>query len=310
MRNKRALLALGLIMGAIAVFSFIKIRAALRVKPVIEEMAQKLEQKILSFDMVSYAEDGTKKWKLEGDSADILAEIVNLSNIHMETFDEPKITLTARRGDYDRDTKEISLFDDVIVLTSDGVTIKTDYLKWDGKNDTVTTDKAVRIERSDVVADGIGAVAMPQMKKVTLKKDVTVVFAASEIKDIDMSLGEEKDMPEKEDKAEKTTITCNGPLEMDYEKNIAIFNDDVVVDSKKGKIYSDRMEAYLDPDTKDIIKVIAEGEVRVVRGDDSTYSRKAIYLTEEEKIILIGRPRIYIRSLEEADEMGKKLRVR
>ena len=79
------------------------------------------------------------------------------------------------------------------------------------------------------------------------------------------------------------------------------------MDDEKGKIYSDKMKAFLDPVTKDIIKVIAEGEVKVVRGEDSTYSQKAIYTTENQKIILLGRPRIYIHSTKELEDMEEQL---
>ena len=63
------------------------------------------------------------------------------------------------------------------------------------------------------------------------------------------------------------------------------------------------MEAFLDPGTKNIVKVIAEGDVRVVRGEDSTYSEKAIYTTEDQKIILVGKPRIYIHAPEEMEKI-------
>ena len=271
------------------------------------EMKEKLEQKILSFELANYAEDGTKKWKLKGDSADILAKIVNLSNIYMETFDDPKINLTALLGTYDKSNKEITLFKDVIVITSDGGILTTDYLKWNGKNDTITTDEPVQMIKGDVITDGIGALAMPQLKKIIIDKDVKVLLTTDRIDDIGTTWGTEENDEAEEKKKSKVIITCNGPLVVDYEDNIAIFEDNVIVDDKKGQIYSDKMEAYLDPTTKNIVKVIAEGEVRVVRGGDSTYSQKAIYTTEDRKIILIGRPRIQIQATDEIEKMEDKL---
>ncbi|MEE8359344.1 MAG: LPS export ABC transporter periplasmic protein LptC [Candidatus Omnitrophota bacterium] len=267
------------------------------------EMSNEIEQKILSFELANYADNGIKKWMLKGDSADILAEVVNLSNIHMVTYDEPKISLTALLGSYDKKNREVSLYKEVVVLTSDGAMLTTDYLKWDGKTDTITTDEPVRMVKGDVVANGVGALAMPQMKKIILDKDIIVELTTKVINDMEPNFGSEGPLGSNTKKPAKVTITCNGPLVIDYEKNIAIFEDNVIVDDKRGKIYSDRMEAFMDPVTKNIFKVVAEGRVRVVRGQDSTYSEKAIYTTADQKIILVGRPRIYISPPDEIEKI-------
>jgi LPS export ABC transporter protein LptC len=272
-----------------------------------DSVPEELEQKIVSFELSNYAEDGSKKWNLKGDSADILAEVVNLSNIEMDTYDDPKINLTALLGSYDRNTKEISLYRDVVVLTSDGARLTTEYLNWDGRTDTITTDEPVRMVRSDVVADGIGALAMPQMKKVMLDKDIRVKLTTERIDDIDSTFGKSGPGSGRAGGTDKVTITCNGPLMIDYEENTAVFEDDVLVDDRRGKIYSDRMDAFLDPVTKNIKKVVAVGNVKVVRGEDTTYSDKAIYTTEDRKIVLVGRPKIHIRSVEEVDKIDKGL---
>ena len=273
----------------------------------ISDMPEEVEQKILSFELANYAENGSKKWNLKGDSADILAEIVNLNNIDMETYEDPKITLTALRGTYDRDSKDISLFDNVKVLTADGARLNTEYLKWNGETDTITSDKPVRIIRSDVIADGHGALAYPQMKKIILNKDIVVKLAGGVMGDVAMSLDDGESQDKRDEESAKATITCDGPLGIDYENNIAIFENDVLVEDMKGKIYSDKMQAFLDPVTKNIVKVIAEGDVRVVRGEDSTHSEKAIYTTADQKIVLIGSPKIYIHSTEDLDKMERKL---
>lgn len=271
-----------------------------------DDMPRTLEQKILSFDLANYAEDGRKKWLLRGDSADIFAEIVNLRNISMETYDEPKMTVTALKGDYDTKNKKISLYEDVVVLTSDGATLTTEFLKWHGNTDTITTDKPVRITRSDVIADGRGAQAFPQMKRIMLKKNVKVRLAKNVIKDHDEN-GQDVFKEEAGEMSPKAVITCNGPLIINYEENIAVFKNDVLVDDKKGKIYSDKMEAFLDPASKNIVRVIASGNVKVVQGEDTSYSEKAVYTTEDQRIVLLGRPRIVIRSEEEIEKVEEGL---
>ena len=296
-----------IILIAAVIISGVVFFAASRMAPKdlsrMDEISQGLEQKILSFELANYTDNGIKKWNLKGDSADILKEVVNLSNIDMETYDDPKVTLTALMGTYDKKNKEISLFKEVEVLTSDGAMLTTDYLKWNGNTDTITTDEPVRMIKNDIVVDGVGALAMPQMKKIIIDKDISVELTTGVIDGIETTSYEDEFTQSPKARAAKVMITCHGPLVIDYEKNIAIFEDNVLVDDKRGKIYSDRMEAFLDPNTKNIVKVVAVGSVKVVRGRDSTYSEKAIYTTKDRKIVLIGSPRIYISAPDEIQKM-------
>lgn len=270
-----------------------------------EGMSQHLEQKILVFDLVNYAKNGSKKWQLKGDSADIMAEIVNLNNINIVTYDDPSITLTSYEGTYNRRNKEVTLFDDVEMITADGAVLITDYLKWHSVTDRVTTDEHIRILRSDLIADGRGADVLRRVNRITINKDVKVRIIKKMLQDIDIAGGGSK----KDDIGNpiKAVITCSGPLEIDYENNIAVFKNNVKVDDKKGggQIYSDVMEAILDPVTKNINKVVATGDVKVVRGEDATFSERAIYTTDDQKIILMGKPEIHIRSLKEVDKIEK-----
>ena len=50
-----------------------------------------LEQKILSFNLANYEEDGSKKWELKGDSANVMTDIIYLANILVDIHEEPQI---------------------------------------------------------------------------------------------------------------------------------------------------------------------------------------------------------------------------
>ena len=173
----------------------------------------------------------------------------------------------------------------------------------------ISTSWPVKIERSDIVATGLGATAMPQMKKVMLNKNVKVLLLHDVMGGDSLEIKEEKQGKEEQEKF-KATITCDGPLEIDYENNIAVFENNVKVNDERGQIYADRMDACMDPISKNILKVIAEGTVKVVRGRDSTYSEKAVYTTADQKIVLLGKPKIFIHADKEIEKMeqdfGKK----
>ena len=115
-------------------------------------------------------------------------------------------------------------------------------------------------------------------------------------------------------------ITCEGPLQVDYQKGLATFSQNVKVDLGDSQIYSDTMEVFFasgqvkGEDAKTpladisaeaaqskISKIIARGSVRVVRGVNVSYSDEAVYSAAEAKLTLSGRPKLVIISAEQLD---------
>ena len=94
--------------------------------------------------------------------------------------------------------------------------------------------------------------------------------------------------------ATKTTITCDGPLELNYKKNRASFLNNVKVEDREGNIFADRIDVYYNPTTRRIKCVVARDNVRIVNGENVTYSEKAIYLVDEGRVVLPNRPKLVI----------------
>jgi hypothetical protein len=162
----------------------------------------------------------------------------------------------------------------------------------------------VNIQRDNIVADALGAVGEPQLKKVALEKDVRI--------SINPIAGDKDKNPVGK---EKIMVTCDGPVEIDYEKNIASFYNNVKVERLDSTIYSDRLDLYFltsapaavkkeKADTatplsgSKIDKVVARGHVKVVQGDNISTSEEAVYTVADRKIILKGRPELIIYSTE------------
>ena len=93
-----------------------------------------------------------------------------------------------------------------------------------------------------------------------------------------------------------TTITCDGPLEINYNKNRAAFLNNVKVKDSKGDIFADRIDVYFNDDTRRVRCVVARGNVRIVSGENITYSEKAIYLVNQGRVILPKRSKLVIKS--------------
>jgi len=272
-----------------------------------DQAPQESDQQINDFSLAGYAEKGKKAWELSGKTADIFNEVVKLKDVIGNMYgEEEDVRLTADKGDFNKADGKVRLENNVVITTSTGTKMTTDSLNWDRKNQLVTTQDKVNIQKENMTIEAYGAKGEPSLKKVALEKDVKL--------DI---LPVEKTENPAEGLKEKITVTCDGPLEIDYEKNIATFNNNVKVEKSDSTIYSDKMDVYFTRSNKEeskessgsqvsgslmgskIDKIVARGNVKVVRGENISYSDEAIYSSADRKIILNGRPKLIIYSSEE-----------
>lgn len=267
------------------------------------------EQQINDFSLAGYGEKGQKDWDLAGKTANILTEVIKLDDIVGNLYGkEEDIQLTAKKGDFNKTDGKVHLEQDVVITTSSGAKLTTDSLDWDRKNQLVATQDTVNIQKDNMLLVASGAKGEPNLKKVALEKDVR----------LDINPVTQEGLKGPMDK-EKIVITCDGPLEIDYEKNLATFNNNVKVDRQDSVIYSDKMDVYFvtgKPESgqaagggdkletpglagSKIDKIVAKGHVRIVRGENTSYSEEAVYTASDKKIILNGRPQLIIYSSEE-----------
>lgn len=250
-------------------------------------------QQIGDFSLSGFGDKGKKSWDLAGKSADIYNEVVKLKEVKGNHYAEKdNINLTADNGDFNKKSGVVHLQDNVVITTSGGAKLTTDSLDWDRKQQIVSTLDKVNLTRADMNLAGVGAKGQTALKQVVLEKNVRLDIAP---------------LDKQTKKKEKIAITCDGPLDVDYEKNIAIFNNNVKVEKSDLTIYSDKMQVYFSPKQEEgkvaaesgvisssINKIVAQGNVRILRGENTSYSQEAIYNAENKKITLTGKPQIII----------------
>ncbi|MEA3305390.1 MAG: LPS export ABC transporter periplasmic protein LptC [Candidatus Omnitrophota bacterium] len=236
------------------------------------------EQKILSFDMTGYTKDGKKKWDIKGKSADIVSDTIILNSIEANVYSEERlVSLKAKSGRYDKKNSSIRLEDDVVVTTSDKVRLIAEWFEWESKTDEIKTDSFVEVTRDNFYASGHGALASTKHKKVQLNKNVTV-------------------------KQDKITITCGGPLYIDYGANKASFYDMVKVIEPRGELMADRLDIFFNPDSQKMEKAIAEKNVELKRGRNIARGRMIVYTLADGRALLTGNPEILIYSEKELED--------
>ena len=272
-----------------------EIKPALAVKDTKES-----DQQIGDFSLSGFGDKGKKSWDLAGKSADIFSEVVKLKKVVGNNYAQnDTINLTADNGDFNKKSGLVHLQDNVIITTSSGSKLTTDTLDWDRKQQIVSTLDKVNLARADMNLSGQGALGQTGLKQIVLDKNVRL-----DIQTQDLQVN----------KKEKIVITCDGPLDVDYEKNIAIFNNNVKVDKSDMTIYSDKMQVYFTPKQQNNVavggmaamsssvnKIVALGNVRIIRGENISYSQEAVYTAIDKKITLTGKPQIIIYQTENID---------
>ncbi|MCM8775383.1 MAG: LPS export ABC transporter periplasmic protein LptC [Candidatus Omnitrophica bacterium] len=235
---------------------------------------EELRQKLYTFSFTKYSADGEKEIEIEGDSADVLTQAVDLMNVVAKAYaEEVPVTITADGGRYHKDTNTVHLQENVVATTENGTRLLTEELDIDPTKKTVATDVEAEVKKDNINVKGLGAFGDSRLKNVKFKKNVTVVIQSDETPT----------------EGGPTIITCDGPLVIDYEKNIAHFKDNVVAEDHRGKLTADLMDVYYNKVSRRVSKIVALGNVVVENPDgNKTYSDSVIYLATEGKIILGG----------------------
>lgn len=229
--------------------------------------------KVYSFSFSKYTTSGDKEIEIEGDSADVLARNVILRNVIAKAYaEESPVTITADWGDIDKATSRIRLERNVVATTEDGTRLLTEALDIFPAKKLLETSLEAEVKKDNINIEGLGALGDSRLKKVKFKKKVTVVVKSPD---------SESETP--------TVITCDGPLIVNYDENIARFHDNVVSEDERGKFRADLMDVYYNKETRRVAKIVAMGNVVIQNPDgNETFSDHVIYLAEEGRVILGG----------------------
>lgn len=205
-------------------------------------------------------------------------------------------------------TKEDGVEHKVLSFNLEGLTDKGEK-KWEVIGRTARSISENEIRLGDIIAKTYGdqeavitadhGVYDKSKNNVRLEKNVkaTIENAGSVVKDqlgfpIGTTPTEKKDAAQKSEKGKKITITCDGDVEFNYSKNLAYFRKNVKVRSEDGDIDADKITVNLDPKTKKINDIVAEGNVKITQKENVAYSDTAKYNESDKTVSLSGNPKI------------------
>jgi len=244
------------------------------------------QQSIKDFYLSNFKEDGTFDWEVRGTDALVYDDYVDIEAMKAHYYlEDDTIDISSDKARLDRKSLDIYLEKNVNIENKDGVRIITDSLSWQKAKNLIETEDWVKATRDTMEITAKGMSADTEMKEADFKQDVEVTIPDQETK-----------IP--------ITATCSGPLEIEYSQGKAVFNENVVVTHTQGQVFSDKSTLYFDPETKTIIKIVSEGNVKILREGSETYAELATYLGKEDKLVLEGRPRLIYYPQEGQDSLG------
>lgn len=237
-----------------------------------------IPQQFEGFNLQGYTDGGQKAWDVKGTRADIEGNNIKIVDVDANRYGEQNVNLKAQKGSMDKVTGNIVLQKDVVITSERGTQLKTDTLNWEKEKDLVSTNDPVEITDKSMVANGTGLVARPGLGTAQMNKDVTVKV---ETENLQQNGG-------------RVTITCDGPMEIDQKKNMAVFNENALAVQTDRTLKADKLEIHFNPQTQKIQQMICLGNVVIVQAGNSTHSDKAVYDADTQKMTLYGRPKLIL----------------
>lgn len=222
-------------------------------------------EEVKGFTMTLANKDGIEEAIVNGSVANILpGGIIEIMDVVSRVFSQD------------------SIGGDTLIHSSRGI--------YNKLKNVVDTDEFVRINRRDMVITGTGLHWEPNKFEIEIHKNVKVEYVSerNNVNSEDPSL-----VPQDDRNTAVTVITAEGSGKLNYKKGIvAIFRKNVEIDDKNANLKAHLMKMYFDKKTEALTKVEAYGNVKIKQPKRESSCRKAVYFTDEDKVVLTGNPRI------------------
>jgi LPS export ABC transporter protein LptC len=133
--------------------------------------AELREESLSSFVLRNY-EESQLKWKLTAEEAKIsdTTVIYNLKLVFFSGDLEPSSTVEADSGYVVQKTNDLKAMGNIVVESSDSVTLWTEELNWSEEKQKIFTDKEVKYTKESETYIGRGLESDPGLKHIVIKE--------------------------------------------------------------------------------------------------------------------------------------------
>jgi lipopolysaccharide export system protein LptA len=149
-------------------------------------------------------------------------------------------------------------------------------------------------DTSDQTSKKATEVARPGNKKEVEPSKQTDKNRAETPKETTKKEAEASKQGEKKEAAPPGPVTISANrMEVNRKLHVAVYIDNVVVKKGDLTIYARKVEFLFDDKMEEIQKVTAEGGVRIVDPEKTATSEKAVYLNDQDILILTGNAKVW-----------------
>ena len=128
--------------------------------------------------------DGVKIWELTSEKIriDVNTHLAEFDEVHGKFFqaDGKVLELTAKKGHYDQDSKNVHVEGDVVVLDGEGGKLTGNNLDWLSAEEKIVATDEVKISKDDMRAFADRAESMNGFQKFYLKGNARVLKGVKE----------------------------------------------------------------------------------------------------------------------------------
>jgi len=126
---------------------------------------------------LTQTDHGRLQWELRAVSGEIYegGDLIDLTDLSVDFFDSTGTkdgTLSGRRGKVHRRENAMEVEGSVVLVSADGSKLTTDRLVWSNKENRITTDAFVEIQRKRSKLSGYGLVATPDLSTAEVQREV------------------------------------------------------------------------------------------------------------------------------------------
>jgi LPS export ABC transporter protein LptC len=143
-----------------------------------KESGELPDQVILEFSTTETF-GGDKSWKLFADRAEVFddkgfSKVTGVRILFYGPEGEVTSSLTSERGRVSEGSRDLQAFGDVLLESTEGVTLETESLRWDNKNERIWSAEFVTVTSENEVLTGYGFDSDPGLKNVQVHSQVKI----------------------------------------------------------------------------------------------------------------------------------------
>jgi len=175
-------IALGVILFVTIVVGVLIVRGHRAPAPREVAMSSQADQALKEVHLQEDSKSGGYRWSLDAERAESLPDSgkTSLWKVTIGVQDTDRSwQVTSDEGDLVKDTKDVELRGNVVLVSSEGLRVETTVLRWNNAEGRAWTDQPVTIYKGEGVVTGFGLEARPSEEITLVRGRVKATFGGA-----------------------------------------------------------------------------------------------------------------------------------